>query len=578
MDLFAIICILLLAAMLALVGYGRLRNRKSDHPLTFDEVRRLLRRSLRQLSCSPSWRWEGRVLTCNYDYQGGHFHIRINSENVTAEMAFLFVYEAQTTDLDFVRQVTNLCNVNSHYVRIVYSMNDDKHTIDVHILAPLSLSRQNAKNVLQATMDEAFQWRNAFGQRYESLLEKGRADEMTDYEAERARFTHENSLLREQEIAHQPCMAKERDGFDDQLTLRSVANMLLNIESFLPKSLYVTTGDTTKRVDTDDISDYPIASAILTRKKDGTIEFAADDALLRFSFYDKRMPGKERRLVMMVNSEGADDQTLYYRLTATLIPLPAQPVTPKDSHANMPLCRSALIGFDIADTQKKLSEFSYVWQEASDKLNRGEIDQLTDDELMLAKAVVQPVAQEVFFGIRRFHQGRYLEAVGLLEQAYDFKNQMMHGIRQPKEDDWKTFNDICFYLAFCYMELRLYKQAYYYLDILLPLHRYSYTTEYVNCLVNASDLRALNMIDHLLATLSVDEQKEDDEDDDGGEKEEDTSLVSFISFLKRRKSYVLIECRRYDEAESLLKEMLNDPSSSDYAINELAFLQKLKTK
>ena len=109
MDLFAIICILLLAAMLALVGYGRLRNRKSDHPLTFDEVRRLLRRSLRQLSCSPSWRWEGRVLTCNYDYQGGHFHIRINSENVTAEMAFLFVYEAQATDLDFVRQVTNLC-------------------------------------------------------------------------------------------------------------------------------------------------------------------------------------------------------------------------------------------------------------------------------------------------------------------------------------------------------------------------------------------------------------------------------------------------------------------------------------
>ena len=126
--------------------------------------------------------------------------------------------------------------------------------------------------------------------------------------------------------------------------------------------------------------------------------------------------------------------------------------------------------------------------------------------------------------------------------------------------------------------MRLNKQAYYSLDILLPLHRYSYTTEYVNCLVNASDLRALNMIDHLLATLSVDEQKEDDEDDDGGEKEEDTSLVSFISFLKRRKSYVLIECRRYDEAESLLKEMLNDPSSSDYAINELAFLQKLKTK
>ena len=71
---------------------------------------------------------------------------------------------------------------------------------------------------------------------------------------------------------------------------------------------------------------------------------------------------------------------------------------------------------------------------------------------------------------------------------------------------------------------------------------------------------------------------EADDDDDAPNKEADATLASFLSFLRRRKSYVLIECKRYDEAEKLLKSMLNDPSSSDYAINELAYLQKIKTK
>ena len=578
MNLYAIFITLLLIASALFFGYDRYRNRKREPQLTFDELRRLLRRSLRELSCSPSWRWEDRVLTCNYDYQGGHFHIRINSEDVSAELAFLFVFEAPATEVDIVRQLANLCNVNSQYVRIIYSMNDDKHSVDVHILAPLTLSRDNAKAVLQAAMDEAFQWRNAFGQRYESMLEKNQDDGIKDYESERSNFSREITLLHEQEIAHQPDMPNSRDNADDRVSLRGVLTTLLGIESFLPKSLYVTAGDTTRRISTDDISDYPVANAIIGKKDDGSMGFMADNAVMRLSFYDKRRPDKERRLVISLNSEGQDSQTLYYRLTATLIPLSSQPVSPMGSQANTPLCRSALMGFDIVDPQKKLSEFLYVWKDAVDKLQRGEIDKLSDEELILAKATIQPVAQVSFLGIRRFNQGRYLEAIGLLQQAYDYKNEDMHKLRQPKDDDWKTYSNICFYLAFCYMELGLYKQAYYYLDLLLPQRRYAYTTEYVNCMVNAHDLRALNMIDHLLETLTPEPSDDDEKDDDEDEKEEDASLGSFLSFLKRRKSYVLIEFRRYDEAEKLLKELLDDPSSSDFAINELAFLQKRKTK
>jgi hypothetical protein len=54
--------------------------------------------------------------------------------------------------------------------------------------------------------------------------------------------------------------------------------------------------------------------------------------------------------------------------------------------------------------------------------------------------------------------------------------------------------------------------------------------------------------------------------------------MSFNSFLKRRKSYVLIETGRYDEARAILNELLNDPDSSDFAMSELAYLQKITEK
>jgi Tfp pilus assembly protein FimV len=58
--------------------------------------------------------------------------------------------------------------------------------------------------------------------------------------------------------------------------------------------------------------------------------------------------------------------------------------------------------------------------------------------------------------------------------------------------------------------------------------------------------------------------------------QEDIAASSFINFLKRRKAYVYIDLQHYDEAESLLKKMLDDPDNTDFAIGELAYLQKLK--
>ena len=67
-------------------------------------------------------------------------------------------------------------------------------------------------------------------------------------------------------------------------------------------------------------------------------------------------------------------------------------------------------------------------------------------------------------------------------------------------------------------------------------------------------------------------------DDEEGYSDEQQSEKAFINFLRRRKAYILVEQKDYDNAEKLLKQMLDEPDSSDFALQELAYIQKNKGK
>ena len=85
------------------------------------------------------------------------------------------------------------------------------------------------------------------------------------------------------------------------------------------------------------------------------------------------------------------------------------------------------------------------------------------------------------------------------------------------------------------------------------------------------DFRSLMSIDNILEEL-----RNSVPDDD--EEELDPLLRPFLQFLYRRKAYVLIELRRLDEAEHLLRQMVDDPENSDFALDELAYIQRLREK
>ena len=97
---------------------------------------------------------------------------------------------------------------------------------------------------------------------------------------------------------------------------------------------------------------------------------------------------------------------------------------------------------------------------------------------------------------------------------------------------------------------------------------------FINCLVNGHDFRAMTFIDSFLHELSP-VVNEDGLENSMADMHE---IISFVGFLKRRKAYLLVRSERYDEAENLLKQLLDDPANTDFALKELAYIQKKKMK
>jgi hypothetical protein len=88
-------------------------------------------------------------------------------------------------------------------------------------------------------------------------------------------------------------------------------------------------------------------------------------------------------------------------------------------------------------------------------------------------------------------------------------------------------------------------------------------------MVNSGDFRSMGTIDQLVASIN------DSLDLEEGEKPAE-HIQAFLAFLNRRKAFILVDKGRLEEAKALLNKMLEDPLSADYAINELAYIQKLE--
>ncbi len=526
-------------------------EKSSDKKIRAKWLEKIVDNALKSLNCQTEWITDHGDRIVKYDYQNGHFRIRVEQGSSYVNLSYLFCYTTTTDKIDVARIVCNQCNLNTCNERLVYSINEKKNEIDIHVLVGLLVNKDNAQIVLVNAMRDIFNWQNAFAKRFDELTTESQKTGETDHEFKDAQLNRMVFLLRQQEMDMQ---------HGDQLRFNKTNTLSLGL--FMDKALGITEiipHRLSKHSDNNkELSDF---DEIL-----GLDLFNPSNKILSFRFETGKLPQKEQRMMIMVNDAGDDGQTEYKRILACVEPVEPPSNMPFAFSKTQPQAKSVLVAYDHTSPQAKINEFNYMWKEALQKYKNGEEDSLTEEQQIICQCTDTDTALSLYEGKKLFLSKRYFEALLHLENAFQRMQPRFDSMKNAEKD---KFFEVIYLIGFCYSEMRQYKMAMGYLDMISGIQRVNYTEEIVNCMINSGDFRSLTTVDNLLRQLTPDIDGDDEE-------EIPPHIQHFLSFLNRRKAYLLVDKRRFDEAKKLLNDMLEDPENADFAINELAFIQRLE--
>ena len=77
------------------------------------ENKRIVSKALKALNCTGEWQEEKDAAIVRFNFQRGHFGIRIINKCPQVELSYLFFAEAEINDVNLVRHVCNHFNLNS---------------------------------------------------------------------------------------------------------------------------------------------------------------------------------------------------------------------------------------------------------------------------------------------------------------------------------------------------------------------------------------------------------------------------------------------------------------------------------
>ena len=229
---------------------------------------------------------------------------------------------------------------------------------------------------------------------------------------------------------------------------------------------------------------------------------------------------------------------------------------------------SITFAYDKRSSEQKLAEYRYILDDAIDKIKNNRANELSDIQRFFVDNVREDIGKDFYFGKKSLEGNSYGTAIEYFMNVYEYLNS--EWLKQELSNEEKYyFFESCSCLGFCFSELRLYEKALYYLDIVWYIDNIDYKEEYINCLVNKNDFRALQIVSSEINRISE-------------IRRYTTELIDkyehYYQFLFRRIVYIYIESGKLDEAEKILKDMLEKSPDEDFILSELAYIQYIRNQ
>ncbi|MBR6284619.1 MAG: hypothetical protein IKR25_10040 [Muribaculaceae bacterium] len=499
-----------------------------------------------------------------FDYQAGHFVAIIKDSNVGVEVNFPCFFDVPASELQLVRTMCNRANQMSTILKYVYSFNDEENRLHVHLSFYCNTVYPDQMGFL---LKSCFYFQRDFVDNYKKAKENQEQNHTNDIEATVSEFSRERWLVAMQEMRHDTTSNHQGWRANDTkcLRLNDFIEKALGITAFVPSRLVVVRDGVASQPVEESVGDWDMSRMLIEGEgKDAIMAHDSAVAIVNMHKWDDEQNEMEpggRILTITAMADGSDDKSLYMRVTACLS---ANTVGRSNSLASQHLTTSVsvLMAYDRAPDTQRQQEFDYMWKDARIKIRDGE--PLTEQQQLIYDVARANIAYNLYWGKSLMLSKRYYEALLHFENVY---YDMLPEFFQLSDELKSTFMDVCYSIGFCYNELHQYQKAFYFLHFFDIDRNVRTTTEWVNCLANARDIRVFKVIDDCLNEIS-EHFKDVDELPEG--------IPPFVNFLRRRRAYALIDFNDLDEAEKAFTEMLDDPDNSDYAMGELAYIARLR--
>jgi len=386
-------------------------------------------------------------------------------------------------------------------------------------------------------------------------------------------------LQRELEFRHINEKFQFRTNDKDHLKLGRIINSLFDIRKEEIDTLSINDGTLTTIKNENEIWNYEIFSRYKKNEKgeynyhtEGCSKLTDQIVLtLGYRTYEKKKDDKDKSIskqdgiliIHIQRPDGLKDKTIYSQISFL------QPIIKLERSKfginPQPKSFSILVAYDYRDKTEIDKEFNSIFNSAKQKLADNKISELDYLEKELLSLIYHPeIGKDYFFGKKVMEENRFWDAIVYFENAFDGLQKKWWD-KRLSDEEFEMFIETSFFIGYCYYEIGLFDKASKYLEFSARMSNegYKYQSEYINCLIALHDIRSIMIIDNNLEQLS-EKPKED-----RGELEHE-----FLMFLLRRKAYCLIELKQFEQAETLLKQILDIDPENEFAKQELEYIKR----
>lgn len=390
-------------------------------------------------------------------------------------------------------------------------------------------------------------------------------DEQSDDEYAKLCNYRKTQLLREKELSHDTQNPFKRGKYtvEPYVTLESYLKEIYDIYLDSVAMLEII-GDEVQRVENiDEIKKKLILSPVVDYSEDGEVEVSRMTAtILVYLKSDEGDNSFGNILTIHLRVESETKDVVLVRASSLL---PPQGETAKHSVESEMQAHTLLLGVDTRTSKEKIDEFVFMQADAEDKVMSGKEDELTDAQRAIFFSENSVIGYELYWANKYCDAKRTLDALSYFKHSYELMEKSRH-MDKGENERW-LFYHVAFLIGYCYLDLDNPEMAYFYLDVSrVGLDRIVDHEEYINCLVNRGDFRTLSLLDNVIQKF-----EENRSQFDGNER-----MIAHYHFLQRRRSYVLVDMGEYGRAEAILKKLLDVEDSKEFALNELAVIQRRK--